>query len=216
MKLLGLLFASFVFATISRAEVPSILLKYSWVFDSWCAAQTGVEIKQIERERLAAKFLDLQAAWNKTGPALLAQTEKTIGKPFYEKEMIATVFLCKKTPSMSMPLLINGNWFVSDAPMPTDIVADIIYHELMHTYLVDHFPNLPSSPLLTKYGNEDPGVLSHLHLMALQKTVYLELGLKERIAKVIEFDSEHYKGAYKRSWEIVIQEGADKFVAELK
>lgn len=99
---------------------------------------------------------------------------------------------------MSMPVLINGNWFVKDTPKPTDLVVDIIYHELIHTYLVDNFPNFMSSPLLTKYKDEDPGVLSHLHLVAIQKKVYLELGLKDRIENAIRFDSDVYKGAYKR------------------
>ena len=70
--------------------------------------------------------------------------------------------------------------------------------------------------MLKKYQNEESGVLSHLHLMAIQKKVYLELGLKDRIEKVIKFDSEVYKGAYKRSWDIVNQEGEDKFIEELK
>lgn len=217
MKLLTLLFAILLNAAIAHAEGPVVTFRYSWVFDSWCASQNGVEISQVEKDRLIDKFSDMQSAWNKTGPTLLDQTVKTIGKPFHQKEMIATMFLCKKTPSMSMPLLINGNWFASEAPQPTDLIVDITYHELIHTYLVDNFPTLMSSALLAKYKGEHPGVLSHLHLMALQKAVYLELGLKDRIEILIKFDSEHYKGAYKRSWEIVNSiEGYMPFVNELK
>jgi len=115
-----------------------------------------------------------------------------------------------------LALLINGNWFVSASPQPTDLIVDIIYHELIHTYLVDNFPNLFSSPLLKKYKNEDPRVLSHLHPMAIQKQVYLSLALKDRIHNVIKFDSHYYQGAYKRSWELVNSEGEDKFIEELK
>lgn len=216
MKTLGQIIIFFLFPIFASASVPSVILRYSPVFDSWCSNQTGLEITKIETDRLVAIFPDLQAEWDKIGPTLLAKTESIIKKSFFQTEMVGTVFLCKKTPSMSMPLLINANWFVKDTPQPTDLVVDIIYHELIHTYLVDNFPNLFSSPLLIKYQNEGTGVLAHLHLMAIQKKVYLELGLKDRIDGVIKFDSESYKGAYKRAWEIVNLEGEDKFVEELK
>ncbi len=175
------------------ASAPKVVLRDSWVFDSWCSRQNGNPIHVEEAQKLDKILPDLQAAWNNAGPAML-----------------------KKTPSMSMPLLINGNWFVSESPRPVDLVADIVSHELIHTYLVDNFRNRMPTPLLTKYRNEDGRVLSHLHLMAIQKEIYLELGLNARIEGVIKFDSEVLAGSYKRSWEIVNAEGADKFVEELK
>lgn len=204
-----------MFPFFASASIPSVILRYSPIFDSWCSNQTEIEITEAETDRLIAIFPNLQAAWDKTGPTLLAKTVSIVKKSFYQKEMIGTIFLCKKTPSMSMPLLINANWFVKDSPQPTDLVVDIIYHELIHTFLDDNFRNIFSSPLLTQYKNEGDGVLAHLHLMAIQKKVYLELGLKDRIDKVIQFDSESYKGAYKRAWEIVNLEGENRFVEEL-
>jgi hypothetical protein len=196
---------------------PKITLRYSPIFDWWCSRQTGIEITNTEQDRLISKFEDLQAEWNKVGPTFLAKTESLFKKTFLQNEMIATVFLCKKTPSLSMPLLINGNWFVDDALMqPTERVADIIFHELIHTYLADNFPNIWTSPFITKYQNENSGVLSHLHLNALQKKVYLELGLKKRVDDLIRFDSESYKNDYKRAWDIVNAEGEDTLLSELE
>lgn len=217
MKSLNLiLIITFLLPVFALATTPSVILRYSDIFDSWCSNQTGIEITKTDADRLITIFPDLQAAWDKAGPPLLVKTESIVKKSFYQNELIGTVFLCKKTPSMSMPLLINANWFVKDNPQPADLVVDIIYHELIHTYLVDNFPNLFSSPLITKYQNEGDGVLAHLHLMAIQKKVYLALGLKDRIDGVIKFDSEYYKGAYKRAWEIVNLEGEDNFVLELR
>lgn len=181
----------------------------------WCSQQTGIPVTEEEKKKLVAIFPKLQAAWDRDGPILLKMTESLIKKPFHDKEMIGTVFLCKKTPSMSSPLLINGNWFVKAPPMPIDLVTDILFHEIIHTYLDDNFHNIQTTPLLTKYRNEEPNVLSHLHLMAIQKKVYLQLGFKERIENVIRFDSDSYRGSYKRAWEIVTLEGADQLLAEL-
>lgn len=203
---------------LAMSKSPKITLRYSPYFDFWCSQQTNIDISDEQKNRLAQIFPALQNAWDKLGPTLLKKTESLMGKDFSQNEMIATVFLCKKTPSISMPLLINANWFTTyENPQPADLAADIIYHELIHTYLVDNFPEqLYNSALLKKYANEEPGVLSHIHLMALQKKVYLELGLKDRIEKVISFESESYKGAYKRSWEIVNSEGEESLVKELK
>lgn len=204
-------------SSFANAKPLDVSLRDSFVFDRWCANQTGIAITPLERQRLENIIPKLQFEWNSHGPELIEKMEFVVKKPFPAKEMIATVFLCKKTPSMSMPLLINGNWFVKENPEPIGLVVDIVFHELIHTYLVDNFPGLwYTSPLLAKYKNEERGVLSHLHLMALQKRVYLELGLKDRLQSVIKFDSEVYQGAYKRSWEIVNLEGEGKFIEELK
>ncbi len=211
------LFTVLIISGFANAKTPIVTLRYSAIFDQWCTQQNGIAVKDVERNRLVAVLPTLQSEWDKIGPALLEKTESIVGRIFQQNEMIGTVFLCKKTPSMSMPLLINGNWFVADSPAPMEMVADIIYHELIHTYLVDGFQKVwPSSKMLKKYQIEDRRVLSHLHLMAIQKKVYLELGLNDRIEKVIKFDTEVYKGAYARSWEIVNSEGEDKFIEELR
>ena len=74
------------------------------------------------------------------------------------------------------------------------------------------------SPFRKKYEAEGEHllVLNHLHLMAIQKQVYLELGLEEDLGSVIANDSLLAKGQYKRAWEIVNEEGHDAFVAELQ
>ncbi len=215
MKKIRVLLLVLMFSSFAAAAEFSVTLRYSYVFDMWCSSHVGSSVTQDEVNGLYTVFPTLQSAWTKTGPGLVNALETTMRKSFLQREFIATVFLCKNTPSMSMPLLINGNWFYGPKAQDPDLVVDIIFHELLHTFIVDHFPKLYNSSMFTKYRSEDPGVLSHLHLMALQKKVYLSLGLKERIENVIRFDSEHYRGAYKRSWEIVNLEGEDAFFQDL-
>jgi hypothetical protein len=199
------------------AEGPIIKYRYSSVFDRWCSATNGTVVPDSKRQQLLGKVENIQAEWDKLGPKLLATTETLVGEPFQRREVTATLFLCGRTPSMSMPLLINGNWFVDgEKQIPDDMATHIVFHELLHIYLVDHF--MVESALRKKYEAEGESflVLNHLHLMAIQKLVYLELGLEEELGRVIANDNILAKGAYERSWEIVNDLGHEAFVAELQ
>lgn len=212
--------------TIALAEGPEVTYRYSGVFDRWCTATNGTEVPDAKQQQLLGKVDALQAEWDKLGPKILATTEKLIGEPFRRREVTATLFLCGRTPSMSLPLLINGNWFVDGKrQLPNDMATHIVFHELLHIYIGNNFCESTSpcafmrdSPLRKKYEAEGEHfvVLNHLHLMAIQKLVYLELGLEDVLARVIENDSKLANDAYKRAWEIVNEEGHEVIVAELQ
>jgi hypothetical protein len=214
-KLLFALTAIVAFPSLASAQPPAIELRYAWVFDQWCSAQNKIEISESSRTALNAKFETFQQFWDADGPILLKSVEQVTSLEFKQKEMIASLFLCKQTPSMSLPLLINANWFVRINPYPDHMLPTVILHELIHTFLVDNFTDLSSTPLLDKYRSEDTGVLAHLHLMAIEAAVYTKLGQPERLKEVIVMESDGYSGAYKRAWEIVNSEGHQKFIDEL-
>jgi CRISPR/Cas system endoribonuclease Cas6 (RAMP superfamily) len=96
---------------------------------------------------------------------------------------------------------------------PDYAFADLVFHELLHTWLVEHRPAV--TPLLTKYAAEPPPLLAHLHLMALQKHVYTQLGRTEMLAW-ISAQYPRMRGVYPRAWQIVNEiEGYEAFIAEL-
>lgn len=213
-------------STFGLAEGPAVKYRYSGVFDRWCTATNGTEVPDTKQQQLMGKVDSLQAEWDKLGPKLLATTEDLIGRPFQRREVTATLFLCGRTPSMSLPLLINGNWFVDgERQLPSEMATHIVFHELLHIYIGDNFCGssnpcdfMRDSPLRKKHEAEGEHflVLNHFHLMAIQKLVYLELGLEEDLASVIENDNLLARGQYKRAWEIVNEEGHLAFVAELQ
>jgi hypothetical protein len=98
----------------------------------------------------------------------------------------------------------------------------------MHTYVGSIFFAWPSSlpqadtapqgsSFRRKYADEDPVVLSHLHVMALQKFVLLKMGRVEELKHVAAGYRASKNLAYKRAWEIVDQvEDYQAFVKELK
>jgi hypothetical protein len=57
----------------------------------------------------------------------------------------------------------------------------------------------------------------HLHLFALQKAVYLKLGLAETLNRVIKKDQSLPNKSYGRAWQIVNdREDYSAFIAELR
>ena len=118
---------------------------------------------------------------------------------------------------MSTPLMVNVRQYLPSAahPSPEADFSEKLFHELMHHYAS---ALTPSSRLKKKYASESQVVINHLHVMALEKFVLLELGESAEL----KFLEEEYRtdlppGHYKRAWEIVSDiEGYEAFLAELK
>src|SRR4030095_810786 len=149
---------------------------------------------------------------------LLATTIAEINKPFRYQEMLATLTLCP-IRSMSRPLLINIRPFLDgptqQQPRPLFLFSAVVFHELLHTYVLGALPQ-GKSVLLEKYQSEDTVVKNHLHLMAIMKMVYLKLDREEQLKQIIEKDREIDNPAYGRAWQIVNDiEGHQTFVQEL-
>lgn len=197
---------------------PTVRFDYGFVpFDRSCSRLTESEVPKEQIEELLARLESFQAYWDREGPPLLATMIAATGQPFRQREIIATMSLCD-FPSMSHPLLINMRRFMDsgpqDPPRSMPMFAALVFHELLHIYVSDR---LESSPLREKYKDEPGSVKSHMHLMALMKKVYLELGRQEVLEEIIAKDQKPGRPIYARSWQIVNElEGYQPFVDELK
>jgi hypothetical protein len=119
-----------------------------------------------------------------------------------------------------MPLLINGRSFLKSAthgdPNTDTYFVGVSSHELFHNFVGENL-DWPS-PLIKKYQEQGEAgiVLNHLHLMALQKAIYLKLGRTHELDELIANDA-HIGPGYRRAWEIVNSvEGYQPFVSELQ
>jgi hypothetical protein len=138
-----------------------------------------------------------------------------IGLDFPYHEMQTTLTVCLPA-STSIPLIVQVNKFLSTAkkPAPAWEFSEIVFHELMHTYVT---PVFTRSGLMKKYQNEVRTTRYHLHVMAIEKMTLLKLDRREDLKTI---DHEYRNGpdvAYKRAWEIVNDiEGYEVFIEELK
>jgi hypothetical protein len=201
---------------VTAAASPKVLFHYSEVFDLVCARQTKNAIKPEWVKELRARQEKLLSAWHRDGPRLLRATVKIAGHRFRREALSATLSLCT-FPPMSHPLLINMRPYIrscSKRPRGTVLLVGTVHHELLHHYLMGRRPK--QSALLRKYEKEPHRVRIHLHLLALQKAAYLQLGWKKRLQQVIESNNRIPGGLYRRAWDIVKKEGHEAFVKELR
>jgi len=208
-----------VFSAAAIAAPPAVTISYSPSLDSACALVRGYEIKKEWKEELAQKVGEFSDMWAKIGPRLLSTTEKITGRPFVEKRVSAHLTLCDLPSQAIFGVSVNMRYALSSFtrnPVPMRYKIGVLYHEVLHKYLDGHFP--AQSVLLAQYRNEVPRVREHLHLLALQKAVYLALGMKDELAEVIDIDSQLPGGFYRRAW-LIVNQGKDdylKYVEELK
>ena len=211
--------ASLSGATGGAQEYPRVHLVYSYLpFDRACEQWRNTKIEDAWIEELRVKLSSFQDIWDKEAPLLLGTTVAEIGKSFQHKEMIATLTLCP-IPSMSIPLLLQVRRFLDgptrNNPQAPFFFSALVFHELLHTYL-GYYTQIKSA-LVQKYEKEQLFVLTHLHLMAVMKHVYLKLGREGALEQIIARDSASEDKSYARAWQIVNEiEGYEALIKEIK
>ena len=180
-----------------------VRIEYNSKLDLECSKSKNYEIKDIWKQELKIKQKQLEVEWSKYGEKLITTTEKIVGNKFNQKLATANLALCN-TPSRSFPLTINMRYSLStftNYPVPIYIKTATLYHEILHPYVLDNL--VTNSHLLTLYAQEPQRVKDHLHLLALLKSVYLSVGMADKLSDIIEVHNSLPNGFYKRAWEIV-------------
>jgi hypothetical protein len=198
-------------------SIPKETIFYAAMFDNVCMNKTSYKISPIWVSESKNKLGAWRDSWNQQGQQLLKTTIQLVGIPFKEKNFQVSLSLCS-FPSMSAPLIVNARYALASftkKPISNDVFISTIYHEILHNY-IDQFL-ADSTPLLKKYKSESKGVLNHLHLLALEKAVYIQLGWQSKLKIIIEKDQSLPNHDYKRAWEIVnSEESYLSFIEELK
>jgi hypothetical protein len=83
-----------------------------------------------------------------------------------------------------------------------DAFVNMLFHELLHIWLCDNIDDTKSQ-LLKKYSQERDHVRSHIHLMAIQKMVYLRLNRLDMLGMIDKFYTQVATTDYKQAWKII-------------
>jgi hypothetical protein len=200
---------------ISVPTISLVYLKGGTPLDRECGAVTQKPVQDEWTAEVFNRLDEFQGLWDEEGTVYMQTALKEVGVPFPYKEMQATLTVCELS-SMSSPLIIYVRRFLSSAekPLPKWAFAEILFHEVMHTYTRDVYD---ASSLRKKYASESPVVLNHLHVMALEKFVLQKLNKPEMLEWVDNRYRNTFPPSYKRAWEIVNDiEGHEAFIKELK
>ncbi|HEX2663154.1 MAG TPA: hypothetical protein VHM93_10015 [Candidatus Acidoferrum sp.] len=205
-------------ATKQELKLPVVEILYlpgGSLLDRVCRDDFKVHIDNQIVQAAAQKRPEFQKQWDAEGPAYMNAALTEVGFDFPYHEMQATLTVCLPA-STSIPLVVQVNKFLptEKKPAPSWEFSEILFHELMHTYVTPVFAH---SALMKKYQNEVPTTRYHLHVMAIEEMTLLRLNRRDDLKTI---DHEYRNGpepAYKRAWEIVNDiEGYEVFIKELK
>jgi len=200
--------------TESSVAYPQLTFVYDWrsksidllghlFFSGW----RGLEIDNDQKNELQKKLPQLIAVWDQQAPILFDEIFSMFHCGFKQKERTAVVSLGGTGGYGSSHFLWLGLHFLLDSETwdkpgsKEDYFTILVFHELLHIWVDDNIVN--TSVLLTKYKDEHEYTKEHIHLMALQKMVYLKFNYFDALEII---DNEYRNRAlpsYQRAWEIV-------------
>lgn len=207
------------YVSAAKAAAPAVEISYSESADYICSVFRGSEIKEEWQADLKSRMPDFERQWQALGPKLLTEVEKITGKAFSQAQISAHLTLCDVPSDSFLGAVVNMRYALASftaTPVSLQYKVSVLFHEILHKFLDEHLPS--ESILLSEHQDENKRVLNHLHLLALEKAVYLQLGLTEELKEVITVDGQLPGGAYKRAWEIINQTDDEylKYISELR
>ena len=214
----------------AAAAPPRVEIAYPRLIERYCTEVSPQRPDPAVLDEIARRLPDLVAAWERDGPALLADAEQVLGRPYHFTETQAVLHGCEDLPSVSQPLLIavarhTEAWAAKPAPdggareprSAADFVNSV-WHEVTHRYLGRIIAGLPggTTPSRERWRDETVPVRNHLHLFALEEVLYRRAGrgaeFEARRDRIIARGDPELARAHR----IVMDEGAEALVAELR
>lgn len=206
-------------------DIPKVFFEYGYPFDLMCSlSNPNSGITEELQDKARAFVQPVDRLWTTSGPQLLSNLTSIFDRGFARRELSATLILCPGFYGTSHPLIFNVFPYLKKETISGSegkILVNTIFHEIVHRYIDDVWgdklepKSLAPLPLLIKYKAEDGFTLAHIHLFAIQKTVYKNLGKEGDWDEVVKWAKGIPQAGYQRALEIVENEGAEKFVFEL-
>lgn len=210
--------AAIALVALAGCSDRGIDITYSPAFDSACSLVRGASIRPEWKEELTRRLPELRRIWSAIGPKLIERATQVV--PLQAPDSLnARLTLCDLPSQSILGISVNMRFalaaFTKD-PVSLRYKADTLFHEILHRMLLGHVPR--DSKLLRELGAETACVRNHVHLLAVQKAVLLDLDQTAALADVIRIDSELPGGCYKRAWSIVnaTETAYQSYVAELR
>lgn len=192
---------------------PTINFVYSpWVDNYLCPLKRMMPANEkrmtlsldpsLMRAELEKELPPLQAVWDQTGPNLLRKSAEILNTTFAYTHDKTGVFLCPHLSDWSKPRLIPVWRYMPSIPATDrgtdgEFVNAVLHahlHMLVHRLMGWNF----YTPILEKYKFEEFQTKNHIHLYAVEKEVYRQLGMTKEwkeIEEPIRKESRQYTNA---------------------
>ena len=178
------------------------------------------KIDATQQEEFEINFPILISYWKRQAPILFYELFSEFNCGFTQKNRTAIIFLGVTIGYGSKNFLLLGlNTYLQSEEWLSNITREdafvtLVFHELLHIWVEDNING--KSTLLTKYAKEHQYVRDHIHLMALQKMIYLKINRGDILSMLDESYRKNSPIQYRRAWEIVNDiEGYEKIIQDI-
>ncbi len=213
---------------LNAFAAPKLFFTWAHAYDKMCAR--GFDYSNVDQEadseklklswsiELKNRIPEFQKRWDEDSSELLKILMTEFKNDFSRAEYTASLSACAPAPSMPDPLVLNVSrylkaFWAQGSPKDMKLFVDVPFHELLHLWLSENLPQ--ETPIKLKYKNEKLGVVSHIHLFAMESFIY-EKAKKADIWMEIHDFHIRMGGIHKRAMEILDKEGRDLILKELK
>ncbi len=192
--------------------IPKIIFKYSWIYDErWkeqMKSRRWKNQKYPSSKKILAYIKKVRKMWNKNGNQILKELSEITGLKW--KSEIICCYVVGRCIPFSDPLTVP----VYDKY--PDYFIDNLVHELIHNIFTQN-GNLDKSKkaweyINKKYKKEPLNTRIHIPLHSIHSHIYIKFFDKSRLDRDILLIS--FLPEYKRSWEIVQEEGYENIIKE--
>ena len=154
------------------------------------------------------KLPSLRTYWKQESPKLFNEFFNYFNQDFKINNKTAICFLGADIGYGSKTFLLLGLRSYLDSSdwklniNREDAFITFVFHELLHIW-IDNNISYNQSSILKKYHHEPREVKAHIHLMAIQKMIYLNINRMDILNTLDMCYSELQDNDYKRAWNIV-------------
>lgn len=195
--------------------IPKLVFKYSYIYDELFRTSPDL-IKLLKKSGKkypppmeTINFMnELEIVWRKEGNKILEKISDISGLKWNVNEI--SCYIVGSCRPMSDPLTIKKCNDITHA-------IDILTHELIHhlqSGINDKKWSKWEKYLDKKYSRETKTTRDHIFLNAVHMALYLDLFGADRLMR--DMWNSNVSNDYKRSWEIVENEGPDKIVRKFR
>ena len=191
--------------------IPKIIFKYSWIYDQhWKEVYKKDKNYPTEKEILSY-IKKVEKLWRKDEKKILKELEVVSGLKWQEKSIVC--YVVGRCIPFSDPLTIKVYKELS-----LDYFVDVLTHELIHQLFTQN-DNLQKSKKAwnyfhRKYKDEDFNTIIHIPVHAMHSHILLKYFGQARLNR--EIKSLSNLPDYKRTWDIVQEDGYQDIAKEFK
>jgi len=199
---------------------PKLKFEYSYIYQEAMGLPEGKEIDETFDPEVAEYLKDIKEEWENNGEEILKFMSELVGIEWNEPLIVCYVLRYFTGYPFSRPLTLSIEYYEGGQYYKARKVNfyDVLIHELIHNLFMnaseEKFNDYSKYLIKEKYKNESLNTAIHIPVHAIHRKIFEKFYNDGRLRGELDFTAKYPD--YKRAWEIVLNEGADNIIAELK